>query len=98
MKASIIPRAMVLGFAQRYDFTGLDLSLTNLQNPDFVEPPLDNAPRTLVEHVEKGELGVKSGKGFFDYSDRRLEEVLRARDAALIDVFAGARDLIDKRI
>ena len=98
VKASIIPRAMVLGFAQRYDFTGLDLSLTNLQNPDFVEPPLDNAPRTLVEHVEKGELGVKSGKGFFDYSDRRLEEVLRARDAALIDVFAGARDLIDKRI
>jgi 3-hydroxybutyryl-CoA dehydrogenase len=98
VKASIVPRAMILGFAQRYDFTGLDLSLTNLQNPDFVEPPLDNAPRSLVEHVENGELGVKSGKGFFDYGDRRLEDVLRERDAALIDVFAATKDLIDRRI
>ncbi len=67
VKASIIPRAMVLGFVQRYDFTGLDLSLNNLQNSDFLEPPIDNSPSSLVEHVENGELGVKSGKGFFDY-------------------------------
>jgi 3-hydroxybutyryl-CoA dehydrogenase len=98
VKASIIPRAMVLGFVQRYDFTGLDLSLGNLQNPDFLEPPLDNAPRSLVEHVESGELGVKSGKGFYDYSDRDLRDVLRARDDALIDVFTQSRDLIRKHI
>ena len=48
VKASIAPRAMVLGVVQRYDFTGLDLSLGNLQNPGFTEPPLDNAPRSLV--------------------------------------------------
>ena len=44
VKASIIPRAMVLGFVQRYDFTGLDLSYGNLQNTDFIEPPIDNQP------------------------------------------------------
>ena len=98
VKASIIPRAMVLGFVQRYDFTGLDLSLNNLQNSDFLEPPIDNSPSSLVEHVEKGEVGVKSGKGFFDYSDRDLRDVLRTRDDALIEVFNQTRDLIYQRV
>jgi 3-hydroxybutyryl-CoA dehydrogenase len=98
VKASIIPRAMVLGFIQRYDFTGIDLSYGNLQNKSFVEAPIDNQPRSLVELIEKGDLGVKSGKGFFDYSDRPLEQVLRERDAALIKVFEDVKDLIYKRI
>ncbi len=98
VKASIVPRAMVLGFVQRYDFTGIDLSYGNLQNKDFIEPPIDNNPRSLVELMERGELGVKSGKGFFDYSDRPLEQVLRERDAALIKVFEDVKDLIHKRI
>ena len=98
VKASIIPRAMVLGFVQRYDFTGLDLSYGNLQNKAFIEAPIDNDPISLVERVERGELGVKSGKGFFDYSDRPLEEVLKKRDAALLEVFNSVKDLIYERI
>lgn len=98
VKASIIPRAMVLGFIQRYDFTGIDLSYGNLQNKAFVEAPIDNQPKSLVELMEKGDLGVKSGKGFFDYTDRPLEQVLRDRDAALIKVFEDVKDLIYKRI
>ena len=98
VKASIIPRAMVLGFIQRYDFTGIDLSYGNLQNPDFVEAPIDNQPKSLKELMDKGDLGVKTGKGFFDYSDRPLEQVLRERDAAMIKVFEEVKDLIYKRI
>ncbi len=98
VKASIIPRAMVLGFVQRYDFTGIDLSYGNLQNPDFVEAPIDNQPKSLKELMDKGELGVKTGKGFFDYSDRPLEQVLKERDAALIKVFEDVKDLIYQRI
>jgi 3-hydroxybutyryl-CoA dehydrogenase len=98
VKASIIPRAMVLGFVQRYDFTGLDLSANNLQNPNYLEPPIDNAPASLVERVKRGELGVKSGKGFFDYSDRPLVEVLKERDLKLMEVFKNTKDLIYKRI
>ncbi len=98
VKASIIPRAMVLGFVQRYDFTGLDLSYGNLQNADFVEAPIDNQPKSLLERVERGELGVKSGKGFFDYSDRPLEDVLKSRDEALLKVFNDTKELIHKRI
>jgi 3-hydroxybutyryl-CoA dehydrogenase len=98
VKASIVPRAMVLGFAQRYDFTGLDLSLNNLQNPDYLEAPVDDSPRTLVEHVQKGELGVKTGRGIFDYGDRDITDVLSARDEALLEVFTATKDLIHKRI
>lgn len=98
VKASIIPRAMVLGLVQRYDFTGLDLSAKNLENPDYLEPPIDNAPNSLVERVQRGELGVKSGKGFFDYSDRTLEEVLKERDVKLLEVFNNSKDLMYKKI
>jgi 3-hydroxybutyryl-CoA dehydrogenase len=98
VKASIIPRAMVLGLVQRYDFTGLDLAYNNLKNEAFVEAPVDNEPRSLVERVERGELGVKSGKGFFDYGGRSLEEVLQARDAAMLEVLGDMKDLIYKRI
>jgi 3-hydroxybutyryl-CoA dehydrogenase len=94
VKASLVPRAMALGFVQRYDFTGLDLSLSNLSNPDYVEPPPDDAPRSLVERVERGELGVKAGRGFFDYGGRALEDVLAARDDVLIRAFAATRDLV----
>lgn len=93
VKASLVPRALVLGFVQRYDFTGLDLSLANLGNPDYVEPERDDAPRSLADRVERGDLGVKSGRGFFDYSGRRLEDVLSARDDALIRAFATTDEL-----
>jgi len=98
VKASIVPRSLVLGFVQRYDFTGLDLSWKNLQNPHYTEPPVDNAPRSLKERVERGELGVKTGKGFFDYSGRRLEDVLRERDEKLLEAFALAKKFIYDRI
>ncbi len=63
VKASIIPRAMVLGFVQRYDFTGLDLSLNNLQNSDFLEPPIDNSPSSLVEHRREWRDGREERQG-----------------------------------
>ena len=93
VKASLVPRALVLGFVQRYDFTGLDLSLANLGNPDYVEPARDDAPSSLVDRVERGDLGVKSGRGFFDYSGCDLEDILSARDDALIRAFAAADEL-----
>lgn len=90
VKASLIPRAQVLGFVRRYDFTGLDLSLANLQNPHYVESARDDAPRSLVDRVRRGELGVKSGSGFYDYGGRGLEEILAERDDALIRAFTEA--------
>lgn len=98
VKASIIPRAMVLGVVQRYDFTGLDLSARNLENTEYLEPPIDNAPRSLLDRVNNGDLGVKTGRGFFDYGGRKLEDVLKERDVALLDVFNNSKHLMYKKI
>jgi len=86
VKASIAPRMCTLGVVQRYDFTGLELSAGNLRLANYPEPPLDNAPVSLVSKVEKGDLGVKTGKGFFDYTAKTLEENLAKRDDDLIRV------------
>ncbi|MFH1952464.1 MAG: 3-hydroxyacyl-CoA dehydrogenase family protein [Pseudomonadota bacterium] len=89
VKASIAPRMMFLGLVQRYDFTGLDLSAGNLQSKAFIDPPIDNEPKSLFELVAKGDMGVKTGKGFFDYTDKPLEETLKERDDYLIRVLKG---------
>ena len=94
VKASLAPRMMVLGLVQRYDFTGLDLSARNLENPDFLEPPLDNRPKSLFDLVEKGNFGVKTGKGFYDYSGRKYEDVLKERDDKLLKVLKSLDFLI----
>jgi len=86
IKASIAPRMMVLGLMQRYDFTGLDLSARNLQDKEFFDPPHDNEPEPLVSRVKKGDLGVKTGRGFYDYGDRKIEEILQERDTHLSKV------------
>ncbi len=55
---------MLLGLIQRYDFTGLDLSARNLLDESFFDPPVDNKPAALHDKIDRGDLGVKTGKGF----------------------------------
>ncbi len=93
VKASIAPRMMVLGLAQRYDFTGLDLSAGNLKNPDYLEPPLDNSPKSLLDLVDAGDLGFKTGRGFYDYTDLDPKQVLADRDDAIIRMLLAAQDI-----
>lgn len=97
-KASFIPRAMVLGLVQRYDFTGLDITASNVTNASYVMPDLQEHAAILFDHVNKGELGVKTGKGFFDYEGRSTVELSKLRDERLFEVFKATGHLIDKRI
>ncbi len=96
-KASIAPRMMVLGLVQRYDFTGLDLSARNLLDENFFDPPLDNKPDALYSRIAAGELGVKTGKGFYDYRGRDITEVLKARDRSLLKVMEGIKFCLEKK-
>ncbi len=32
--------------------------------------------------IEKGELGVKSGKGFHDYTDKDMQESMKEKESA----------------
>jgi len=83
VKASLAPRMMVVGVVQRMDFTGLDLCTQIYKNKGI---PIEKWPRCLAEKVSNGDLGVKTGKGFYDYGGRTMEEVLKERDVKLIEV------------
>ncbi len=98
VKASLMPRGMVLGLAQRYDFTGLDLSVKNLENKETIDPPLNKHPKCLYDLVEAGHYGVKTGKGFYDYSNRPIEEVLKKRDKMLLQVLRSTKKFIYERV
>ena len=68
-----------MGPLQLADFIGLDVCLSILhvmydgfKNPKYAPCPL------LVNMVTAGKLGVKSGEGFYDYSESRKAEVVAA--------------------
>ena len=80
---SEIDTVMKLGMAhpmgplQLADFIGLDvcLSILNVMYEGFKNPKYAPCP-LLVNMVRAGKLGVKSGEGFYDYSESRKAEKL----------------------
>ena len=95
-KASFIPRAVVLGLCKRADFGGLDMTANNYRNKSYTMPPNgDEMPRTLQEHIDRGELGLKSGKGFYDYTGVDKQALLAKRDKQLFEIFKVAKKFMD---
>ena len=90
-KASFIPRAMVLGIMKRIDFGGIDMTANNIKNKSYSFPNYDTMPACMQEHLDKGELGLKSGKGFYDYTGKDTSEITAHRDKQLFEVFALAK-------
>ena len=87
-KASFIPRACVLGLCKRADFGGLDMTANNYKNKSYTMPEHgDEMPKVLAEHVEAGELGIKTGKGFYDYTGVDMDALKAKRDKQLFEVF-----------
>ena len=95
VKASFIPRAVVLGLCKRADFGGLDMTANNFRNRSYTMPPATDMPKTLGEHIEKGELGFKTGKGFYDYTGLDKDAVVKKRDKQLFKVFKIAKEFMD---
>jgi 3-hydroxyacyl-CoA dehydrogenase len=84
VKYSIGIRIPVIGVVQRYDYAGLDFSLMSQKN-EFIAREFNETPsKTLEALVKEGHLGVKSGKGFYDYGGKPHEEILRDRDIRLL--------------
>lgn len=64
-----------MGPLQLADFIGLDvcLSILNVMYNGFKNPKYSPCP-LLINMVRAGKLGVKSGEGFYDYSESRKAE------------------------
>ncbi len=77
-------RLPVLGVVRRYDFAGLDFPLKIYSNPSIGLLNEDRTPDVLKDLVLKGHLGVKSGKGFYDYKGKQLSEIYEQRDRLLV--------------
>ena len=80
VKASLGVRIPVLGILKRLDFAGLDLVEGNMSRLGLTPP------KVLHELTRRGDCGVKSGKGFYDYSDRTPEAVFEERDMAMLSI------------
>ena len=63
----------VVGLIQSQDFMGLDL-LNDILKTRGIEVPF------IIEKIKRGNLGVKSGIGFYDYGGRSEQEILNKRD------------------
>ena len=86
-------RASVIGTIEGYDMIGLDI-LAAVGKPMY--PTLDNSdhpPQFLYDKVQKGELGVKSGKGYYDYTGKSRARILDGQNFRLLRQLALYREM-----
>ncbi len=79
-------RLPAYGILEHQDMVGLDLSfqVTDYITRDLLNEP--GAPEILREHRDAGRLGVKSGRGFYDWSEKNAAEVRERRDRFVLEV------------
>jgi 3-hydroxybutyryl-CoA dehydrogenase len=84
-------RMPAYGIFEHQDAVGLDMGLGIV---DYVAKDLYNepkAPNFYRAKVAHGDLGAKTGKGFYDWSKKSIEEVKACRDRFVIDVLRARK-------
>ena len=79
-------RMPAYGIFEHQDVVGLDLGLRVLE---YVAADLYNEPRApenFRDLVRRGQLGAKTGHGFYDWPEKSADEVRARRDAFLVAV------------
>lgn len=90
VSASFGLRTPALGVFRKSDFAGLDI-VRDIHStmPKDLDRGTDVSP-AILELTEAGHLGLKTGRGVFDWSDRDPDEVAEERDRellALVDLY-----------
>ena len=76
-----------IGPIRMADYAGLDTSLNLFRyvhqktGDDTFKPP-----EILEDMVAKGELGMKTGKGFYDYSPEEVERIRKEADLTVLEI------------
>jgi 3-hydroxybutyryl-CoA dehydrogenase len=86
IKKSLGVRLPTVGILQTYDFTGLDVYYKICQENPIELTRSSGPPNIVKEKVELGEFGVKTGRGLYDYSGKKREEILQRRDLNYIKI------------
>ena len=94
-QASFVPRACVLGIMKRIDFGGVDMTYNNFKNKSYAAPQWDHVPQVLQEKIDAGDLGIKTGKGFYDFTGKDIEAVKAKRDKQLFEIFRVTKKFMD---
>jgi len=92
LKASLGIRLPIVGVLQSMDFAGLDLVFASRKDTLIELAPYSGVPKIVEQKVKKGELGVKTGRGLYDYSGRSTEEILRQRDLKCLKILKALED------
>ncbi len=84
-------RLPVYGIFEHQDVVGLDMgmSIVDYVSQDLCSEP--RAPQLMRDMVNRGELGAKSGKGFYDWSRKSIDEVKALRDRFVLEVVKNWR-------
>jgi 3-hydroxybutyryl-CoA dehydrogenase len=86
-------RMLVVGICQRIDFGGLDISAKSLKQAPGQCTPVDYKPEKLLKLVEEGAIGVKAGRGFYDYQGKTEAEVCQGRDRRLLKLLKILKEM-----
>lgn len=86
VKKSLALRLIFTGPLEQRDFNGLD---THLSIAEYLYKDLDNSQEPLAilrEKVANNELGLKTGKGFYDWTKQSVEAVRDHKNQQLVNL------------
>lgn len=92
VKSSLAIRFVLTGPIEQRDFNGLD---THLSIAEYLYSDLEDAKEPLAilrKRVEAGDLGLKTGRGFYDWTEKNLDEVIAYKNQELIDLIKFMAD------
>ena len=89
--SSLGPRYSMIGPMEYMDAVGLDLNVA-IHSYLLKDLADDKEPQELLlQKYERGEYGAKTGRGFYDWSKKNLEEMIARQNKRFVDKVKNAK-------